>query len=170
MDTASIYKDFDITAARMGKKGVLLVTGKGNPMTIGWGQLGNVWGKPVFTVLVRHSRFSHEAMEQTGEFSVNVLPESLDNVIGICGSKSGRDTDKISACNLNLQKSDFISVPHLAEAEIIYECKTIYKDEMLSNALPLEIESRFYPRNEKFPEGDYHTIYVAEVLNVLNRL
>lgn len=39
-------------------KGAFLTTaadGKQNTMTIGWGALGNIWGKPVFTVMVRQS-------------------------------------------------------------------------------------------------------------------
>ena len=44
-------------------KGAFLTTaagGRHNTMTIGWGALGNIWGKPVFTVMVRHSRYTHE--------------------------------------------------------------------------------------------------------------
>ena len=47
-------------------KGAFLTTaagGRHNTMTIGWGALGNIWGKPVFTVMVRHSRYTHELIE-----------------------------------------------------------------------------------------------------------
>ena len=48
---------FDKTVKVMTKTGLLRVSldadGKANPMTIGWGTLGSVWGKPLFVVLVR---------------------------------------------------------------------------------------------------------------------
>ncbi|MFH1081419.1 MAG: flavin reductase family protein, partial [Pseudomonadota bacterium] len=57
------------------EKRVLLVSqgykGLPNVMTIGWGSLGITWKRPVFTVLVRHSRFTYHMLEESGEFSVN---------------------------------------------------------------------------------------------------
>ena len=44
--------------------------GRDNTMTIGWGSLGVVWGKPVFSVLVRPSRYTFDLLEASGEFSV----------------------------------------------------------------------------------------------------
>ena len=56
-------------------KGILLTTACGdkvNSMTIGWGTLGIEWGKPIFTVFVRESRFTKQMLEENGEFTVNV--------------------------------------------------------------------------------------------------
>ena len=53
-------------------KGAFLTTaagGRHNTMTIGWGALGNIWGKPVFTVMVRHSRYTHELIEAHNELA-----------------------------------------------------------------------------------------------------
>ena len=36
---------------------------KFNTMTISWGGLGTLWGKPVATVYVRKSRYTHDFME-----------------------------------------------------------------------------------------------------------
>lgn len=41
---------------QLGKEGAFLTSkynGKVNTMTIGWGSIGVIWRKPVFTVLVR---------------------------------------------------------------------------------------------------------------------
>ena len=40
-----------------------------NPMTIGWAQFGVVWGRPVVTVMVRKSRYTHSLMEQAQVFT-----------------------------------------------------------------------------------------------------
>ena len=76
------YTDyFRETIQRMCEDGLLLVTsgadGKPNVMTIGWGTLGVIWGRPVFLVLVRPSRHTYRRLEQVGEFTVNVPPREL---------------------------------------------------------------------------------------------
>jgi len=49
---------------------VLLVSqakqGSPNAMAIGWGQVGIIWRKPIFTVLVRPSRYTYELIEEAG--------------------------------------------------------------------------------------------------------
>ncbi len=160
-DFNDIFKDFHITAERMADKGVLLVTGKeGNPMTIGWGQLGVVWGKPVFTVMVRPSRYSYELINNIVEFSVNVMPEGYGKILGICGSKSGRDTDKLTLCGLNLHEGDSIDIPGLSGAEVVYECRTIHTNDLVPASLPAELRMRYYPQD------DFHSFYFGEVMNV----
>ncbi|HOK57321.1 MAG TPA: flavin reductase [bacterium] len=77
---------------------VLLVSvdkkGKPNPMAIGWGAMGEIWGKPVFIVLVRPSRYTYSLIEQTEDFSVNVADESMKDIVIYCGTVSGRNHDK----------------------------------------------------------------------------
>lgn len=85
-------------------KGAFLTTaagGRNNTMTIGWGALGNIWGKPVFTVMVRHSRYTHELIEAHNEFTVSFpLTAAFSKALGLCGSKSGRDMDKFAAAEI----------------------------------------------------------------------
>ena len=62
-------------------KGALLTTkadGQVNTMTIGWGQIGVIWSKPVFTVLVRESRHTKGLLDKSGEFTVNVPLAQVD--------------------------------------------------------------------------------------------
>ena len=157
MQTAETFENYQTTMARM-PKGVLLVTGKGNPMTIGWGQLGIMWGKPVFTVMVRPSRYSFEAISRTGEFTVNVMPENAGKILGICGAKSGRDTDKLALCGLTAGKSRTIQVPYLEQAEMVYECRTIHRNLLAPETLPEDLLGKYYPQE------DFHTYFFGEVL------
>ena len=34
-----------------------------NTMTIGWGTIGFMWGKPIMTVMVRYSRHTHQLIK-----------------------------------------------------------------------------------------------------------
>jgi flavin reductase (DIM6/NTAB) family NADH-FMN oxidoreductase RutF len=163
MEIAEVFKNYEFTAERLANGGILLLTGQGNPMTIGWGQLGIIWSKPVFTVLVRPSRFSHQALERSGEFTVNALPPDDSKILEICGSKSGRDTDKLTLCGLTAEAANAVAAPRLKQASIVYECRVLYRDEMSPGVIPRELDKKFYPA------GDYHTIYVGEVLHVTHR-
>ena len=79
-------------------KGVLLTTaadGEVNAMTIGWGSFGIEWNKPLFTVYVRQSRYTKALLDKNPEFTVNIPVGAVDKkILGVCGSKSGRDVDK----------------------------------------------------------------------------
>ena len=55
---AGIFDLFKETTDQLDGDGAVLLAGTPpNPMTIGWGTLGIIWGKPVFQVYVRPSRY-----------------------------------------------------------------------------------------------------------------
>ena len=114
-------------------------------MIIGWGTLGVIFEKPIFIVYVRNNRFTHELLEKTTEFTINVPVKGVDkNALRICGSKSGRDLDKIKECNFTLVEANKISVPGIKEVPLTIECKVIYKFDEETEKLPLEIQKRFF--------------------------
>jgi flavin reductase (DIM6/NTAB) family NADH-FMN oxidoreductase RutF len=155
----------DVTLERLnentGGDGLLLIAGEnGNPMAIGWATIGIVWSLPILTVLVRPSRYTFELIEKSGEFSVNVLEKRYAKQILLCGTQSGRDGDKVSACGFSLEKGNRISIPHLREAAVVYECRTVHKNNVINAALDGAIVKKNYP------QGDYHTVYFGEILGV----
>ena len=150
------------------KKGILLTTKAGekvNTMTIGWGHIGIEWGKPIFVAYVRESRHTKQMLEANGEFTVNVPNGLFDGkILGFCGSKSGRDTDKIAEMNLTLEEPISISVPGIKELPLTLECKVIYKQKQDLSALPEDILRRYYPADDS-GFRDYHYAYYGEILN-----
>lgn len=150
------------------KKGILLTTaasGKVNTMTIGWGKIGIEWNRPVFIAYVRESRYTKTMLEENGEFTVNIPIDSFDpKILGYCGSKSGRDCDKIRDLNLTLEEPNTISVPGIRELPLTLECKVIYRQQQDLNALPDEILDRFYPEDAN-GFRDYHIAYYGEILD-----
>ena len=146
--------------------GILLTTKLGeqvNTMTIGWGTLGIEWGKPVFVAYVRESRYTRELLDQTGEFTVNIPVGEVDKKIpGFCGTKSGRDVDKIKEMGLTLVESDVVSVPGIRQLPLTLECRVLFKNCQDENRLPEAIKSRYY---SAINAGDFHYAYYAEIVN-----
>ena len=137
-------------------KGVFLTVshaGRDNTMTIGWGSLGIVWRKPVFTVLVRPSRFTFGLIEASGEFTVSIPLNDMSDALAICGTKSGRDLDKFAAAGLQKLPGTKIATPVIAGAGLHYECKVIFKQPMNPSLLAAHVASDCYPG------GDFHTLY-----------
>ena len=148
----------------LGDYGALLVSldesGKPNPMTIGWAQLGIIWGRWIMTVLVRPSRYTYGCCNETGDFTVNVPYPSQADEATLCGTKSGRDLDKFAACKFTAAPAECgkIASPYIAECGLAYECKTVHFNDLIPANLAPEIISGAYP------QGDFHRLFFGEVL------
>ena len=152
------------TVKALANPGVLLVSkrlGTGaNVMTIGWGALGVVWGRPTFVVLVRPSRYTFGLIETAGDFTVNVLSRDYADVFQYCGSVSGRDTDKLADRGLATIPSLKVASPTLEQALIVYECKVLHSNDVLPERLDREVINACYP------SGNFHRLYYGEILCV----
>lgn len=155
------------------KTGVLLTTkadDKVNSMTISWGTLGIEWGKTIFTVFVRENRFTKQQLEKNPEFTINIpLGEFDKKILGICGTKSGHETDKISELNLTLESPNNISVPAIKELPLTLECRVVYKQKQDDNEITEESKNKFYPQDVESSfygsNRDFHTAYYGEIVS-----
>ena len=147
-------------------KGVLLTTqadGEVDTMTIGWGHLGTEWYKRIFVAYVRQSRHTKTLLDKNPEFTVNVPLEAVDkNIINVCGTKSGRDMDKIKELNLTLVPGETVSVPAIAQLPLTLECKVIFKQDQPLADIDEASRDRFYKAGTP-NEGDFHTAYYGEI-------
>ena len=98
---------------------------KFNTMTVSWGGLGTIWGKPVATVYVRTSRYTHEFMDNYEYFTVSFYPEDKKKILGVLGSKSGRDIDKMHESGLTPVKAGESMT--FKEAQTTIVCKKLFK-------------------------------------------
>ena len=139
--------------------------GEVNTMTIGWGTLGVEWKKPLFTVFVRQSRHTKTLLDKNGEFTINVPLKGTDvkEILSLCGSKSGRDMNKIQELGLHLEEPDVISVPGIKELPLTLECRVVYQQDQDLNALAEDKRLRYY-KPGTHDDGDFHTAYYGEVL------
>jgi len=153
------------------KKGILVtakVGDKVNPMTIGWGMIGIEWGKPIFITFVRDSRYTNQMLDDCGEFTVNVpFEKPTGNILGYCGTKSGRDCDKVADLGLTLEVPVAISVPGIKELPLTLECKILYKQDQVVRDIPADLRDRYYPNRDSASDNsnDYHTAFYGEIVS-----
>ncbi len=151
------------TLAALAKPGLLLVTqgrnGSPNPMAIGWGTIGIVWGIPIFTVLVRPSRHSYTLLEENGDFTVNVMPAHMAKIVMFCGTTSGRNVDKFAEAGLTPMPPLQCTTPIIAESLIAYECRTVMANDVLTDRMDTGIQ------NSAYPTGDFHRVYYGKILS-----
>lgn len=155
-----LYRAFDIRNA-------LLTAGDGtacNTMTIGWCQLGRLWGLDTCTVYVRPERYTYQLMENHDYFTVSVLPEDRKDAMKVCGSKSGRDIDKVKECGLTLRYGAG-EAPFFEEAEWVLVCRKLYVQDMAEECAKDARVLKYYTP----AMGGWHRMYVGEVLEAYQK-
>lgn len=150
---------------KFGKEWALLTTGtkqNANTMTISWGGVGVLWGKNVAFIFVRDSRYTKEVLDKDPFFSISFLPEEYRSALNYCGSHSGRDENKIEKAGLTLATRH--SIPYIDEGSFVLLCNTMSATRITDDSfLTPEIKEKWYQ------DGDMHTMYVAEIIDVMAR-
>ena len=149
---------------QIGKKWMLVTAGtkeKNNTMTASWGGLGWLWNKPVAFVFIRPERYTHDFIEQSDRLTLSFYPEDYRNALQLCGSKSGRDTDKVTSTGLLPLPLDSGSVT-FSQARLTLDCRKLFKASMNeTNFLDSTILEKWYGAH-----GGLHDVYVVEIENV----
>lgn len=134
-----------------------------NTMTASWGGLGVLWGKPVATVYIRPQRYTLEFVEREDTFTLCFFGEAHRKALALCGSKSGRDVDKVKECGFTIATAE--GAPYFEEADLVLVCRKSYWQDMdPAHFLDGEIDGKWYP------EKDYHRIFIGEILEVLRKV
>lgn len=132
-----------------------------NTMTASWGGMGVLWNKPVSYIFVRPTRYTYEFLEKNKSFSLSFFDETHRKALSVCGTKSGRDTDKVKEAGLTPVVSEN-GIVHFDEAKLVLECSKIYYQDIdSSNFLDPVIEG-FYNK-------DYHRMYIGEITNIIKK-
>lgn len=130
-----------------------------NMMTASWGCAGFLWNKPVVFIFIRPQRHTFGFLENNDGFTLSFFEEKYRPALTVCGSVSGRDTDKVEASGLTPCKTEGGKVT-FKEARLVLECKKLYADFMNPEAF---IDPKIL--EDVYPGKDYHKIYVAEIVN-----
>lgn len=148
---------------KIGKEWALLTAGDGekcNTMTVSWGGVGVMWGKDVVTVYVRPQRYTKEFIDTEDRFTLSFYAPEHKRALGVLGSKSGRDSDKVAEVGFHPVRVDGSWA--FAEADLVFVCRKLYADDIKPE--------RFTDAacdTDWYPEHDYHTMYIAEIEKVL---
>jgi flavin reductase (DIM6/NTAB) family NADH-FMN oxidoreductase RutF len=98
-------------------------TGHYNTMTVGWGGMGCMWGRPYAEVVVRPQRYTYEFLEKYDTFTLSVFNDRLRPALNLLGTRSGRKGNKIGESGLTPVKSRQVAAPSFQEAELVLECR-----------------------------------------------
>lgn len=132
-----------------------------NTMTIGWGTAGVLWSLPTVTVFVHPWRYTHQFLLDNDCFTVQLFDNQHKQDLGILGSKSGRDGDKVALTSLTPT-----AIEHgmtFAEATTTLVCKKIYTHAIELDQMPADIRARL----GAFYAHEAHTVFVGQLVDVL---
>ncbi|MDC7289279.1 flavin reductase family protein [Blautia schinkii] len=148
---------------KIGKEWLLITAGneeKCNTMTASWGAMGVMWGKNAVTIYIRPQRYTKEFVDREETFTISVLPEQYRKALNYCGTVSGKGIDKIKEAGLT---PCFVEgTAGIEEAEMIMVCRKMYHDDIKPECFDETAND-----GKWYPEKDYHTMYIAEVVKVL---
>lgn len=133
---------------------------KVNTMTASWGGVGIIWNKKVAYIFIRPQRYTKEFVDASERFSLSVLPDSYRKELTYLGRVSGRDEDKIAKTGLKVAYEN--NVPYFEESKYVLICRKLYAQDLKGECF---IDKSLDPKN--YPTQDYHTMYVAEIEEVL---
>ncbi len=158
-------RDIKKSAVEMISDGWALVTAgneeKFNTMTVSWGGLGEIWGKDAVFIFIRPQRYTYEFIEREGFFTLSFYSEEFRNALKICGSQSGRNTDKVVDAGLTPLFTD--NTVSFEQAEYTLVCR-----KMASQFIdPKGFEDEAIEKN--YPSGDYHKVYIGEIVKVYSK-
>lgn len=137
---------------------------KFNTMTASWGGVGILWNKPVAFLFIRPERYTHGFLEENERVTLSFYGEEYRKALQICGTKSGRDTDKVKECGITPLKLESGAMT-FAESRMTLDCRKLFKAEMTeANFIDRDIIEKQYGAH-----GGWHTIYVVEIEGVYTK-
>lgn len=131
-----------------------------NTMTVSWGAVGELWAMDMATIYIRPQRHTVNYLESKDYFTLSFYPESCKKILAYCGSKSGRDVDKIKETGLTPVFDE--AAPYFDEAKLVLVCKKAAKGKFEPEQM---IDSSIIEK--QYPENDFHYIYYGAIEKVL---
>lgn len=158
----------------IGKEWMLVTAGtaeKFNLMTASWGGIGWLWNKPVAFVFIRPERYTFEFSEQSDRMTLSFLgmDKAAREIYKVCGSKSGRDINKVGTCGLTVEPTEQGDVTY-KQSRLTLVCRKLYADDLKPECfVDTEIRGKWYSSSEEAKKLDsgitngFHKMYVVEI-------
>ena len=136
---------------------------KSNMMTASWGLTGELWFRDVAVCFIRPQRYTLEFVEKNDTFALSFFGTGEKQALSLCGSKSGRNVNKIDETGLTPVFTED-GVPYFEQARLVLICKKLYAQPLCEEGV-LGGDSVL-----KHYNGDeYHKMYISEILEVLTK-
>ena len=123
-----------------------------NVMTAAW--TGIICSDPVITyVSIRPSRYSHELISKSKEFTINIPTWKIANAVDTVGVKTGRNLNKFELTGLTPEPCTKISAPQVKECPISIECKVLEvrsfgtHDMFLAEVVAVNVDEQYIEEN-----------------------
>lgn len=135
-----------------------------NMMTASWGATGCIWGKPATFIMIRDSRYTYEFIEREQAYTLCFFGEEYKRALNICGTRSGRTTDKVQETGLTpiVTPSGLMA---FREARLIIECRNMFEQRMdtahFNPTYKDETINDFYTRDQAI-----HQLFISEITGV----
>lgn len=134
-----------------------------NTMTASWGTIGVLWGKNVVSVFIRESRYTKEFVDRQDTFSLTFFEPKMKSALKYFGAVSGRTEDKIAGAKMTIDYAKD-GTPYIDEGNLVLICRKLSATKISPDQfIDAGIDSTWYK------DKDYHTMYVAEVTEILAR-
>lgn len=132
-----------------------------NMMTASWGTAGILWNKPVAICFVRPQRYTYGFMGKSDVYTLCFFTEKERDILDYCGSRSGRDTDKIKDTGLIPLFTDNGGI-YYEQARLVLECRKLYSDRLREDNFHIQ---QIIKKN--YPTKDYHKFFIGEIISCL---
>ncbi|MDE7312713.1 MAG: flavin reductase [Eubacterium sp.] len=150
---------------KIGNEWMLITANKGdkvNAMTASWGGVGVLWGKNTAFIFVRDSRYTKELIDQSDHFSLTFFDSNHKSALKYFGMVTGRKEDKLKIAKMNVNYYE--DIPFIDEGNLVICCRKMSATPILpEHFLDSKIQEKWYA------DGDLHTMYVGEIIQILAR-
>ncbi|UCH13654.1 MAG: flavin reductase [Bacteroidales bacterium] len=150
----------------IGDDWMLITAGKNdnfNMMTASWGTMGILWHKPIAICFIRPQRYTYKFAEEYDYFTLSFFEEKYRNILQICGSRSGRNINKVEATGLIPMETELGNICY-KQSRLFFECRKLYYADLdPGNFIIPEIAQHNYPTK------DFHRYYIGEIINCYKR-
>ena len=107
-------------------------------------------GAPAATIYLRPQRYTKEFVDREEYFTLAFFGEEQRKALTLCGSKSGREVDKVKECGFTVAQAE-CGAPYFEEAELVLVCRKRYAQEMDPRPSPRMPRTDFILRRTTIP-------------------
>lgn len=145
---------------------------KFNSCTVSWGSMGTLWTKDkesgsMITVYLHPARYTCEFLKNEEYFTVSFFDPEYKKALGVMGSTSGRDIDKVEKSGLTPIEID--NQITYKEAKTTYLCRKVYQHQFSKEDIAVDVQEYYKSKPQAYPldeNGQWqpHYMFIGEIV------